>query len=200
MADWVWTLGAHILSVALDQFGRTGAEGTTMDAIAATAKVSKRTIYLRFGSKRDIILRAIEHGFACHFDPVAAARPPDGPLKERLLYVATKFLNASLKPGVCNLEKLADWALEHVPDIFDRLQNMMNDGPVRLIRSVLEEGVRHGEIAVSDMEFTTRFAFDALVRSPRYRILRVGELANHPRARREYLERAVELLLKALAT
>ena len=170
-----------------------------MDRVAAAANVSKRTLYLRFGSKDDLVMRAIEHGFSCHIFPASSSRPPEGPVGERLLFAATRMLNAALRPEVQYLNNLGDWAIENAPEVHQRMNRMLHEGPVLLIRSILEQAAAEGEIIVDDLDMTALFVFDALVRTPRYRVANAGEMANTPRAKRDYLDHTLRLLLKALA-
>ena len=51
---------AAILAAARELFVRTGVERTSMDAIAARAEVSKRTVYDYYGDKRRLLLGVIE--------------------------------------------------------------------------------------------------------------------------------------------
>jgi TetR/AcrR family transcriptional regulator, mexJK operon transcriptional repressor len=50
---------AAILAAARELFVRDGAERTSMDAVAATANVSKRTVYDYYGDKRGLLLGVI---------------------------------------------------------------------------------------------------------------------------------------------
>lgn len=47
----------RILDAALDEVARRGTSGTTMEAVAATAKVGRMTVFRRFGSKDALLLR-----------------------------------------------------------------------------------------------------------------------------------------------
>ena len=51
---------ASILAAARELFVQGGVERTSMDAIAARAQVSKRTVYDYYGDKRQLLLRVIE--------------------------------------------------------------------------------------------------------------------------------------------
>ncbi|GIG39968.1 TetR/AcrR family transcriptional regulator [Cellulomonas phragmiteti] len=51
---------AAILAAARELFVQTGVERTSMDAIAARAEVSKRTVYDYYGDKRRLLLGVIE--------------------------------------------------------------------------------------------------------------------------------------------
>ncbi|MDF2443636.1 MAG: hypothetical protein JWR01_1839 [Subtercola sp.] len=56
----------RLLGVARDIIGRVGAEGLTMDRLAAEGSVGKGTIFRRFGSRAGLfqqILDDVEHGF-----------------------------------------------------------------------------------------------------------------------------------------
>ena len=50
---------AAILAAARERFVRDGVERVSMDAVAAEAKVSKRTIYDYFGDKRRLLLEVV---------------------------------------------------------------------------------------------------------------------------------------------
>lgn len=74
----------RLLESALDSFARRGFNGTTMQAIADGAKVSKASAYEHFGSKDDLFIAAVElaakrfldsmkeHGNTVSFQSVAA--------------------------------------------------------------------------------------------------------------------------------
>lgn len=51
---------AAILAAAKELFVRTGVERTSMDAVAALAGVSKRTVYDYYGDKRGLLLGVVE--------------------------------------------------------------------------------------------------------------------------------------------
>jgi AcrR family transcriptional regulator len=55
---------AEITRAALDLFLRDGYERTSVDAIAAEAGVSKRTIYNHFGDKENLFLSVVQHTFS----------------------------------------------------------------------------------------------------------------------------------------
>jgi AcrR family transcriptional regulator len=50
-----------ILDAALEEYGRNGFEGMSVDAVAARAGVSKATIYRRFESKLELVTAAMYH-------------------------------------------------------------------------------------------------------------------------------------------
>lgn len=79
---------AAILAAAIDLFTRQGFEGTSMDAVAAAAGVSKLTVYSHFGDKdnlfREVVRSRVQELFperTYHFDP-------DTDIRDNLLRVA----------------------------------------------------------------------------------------------------------------
>lgn len=55
---------AEIVAAALAEFAVTGYSGTSTDAIARRAGVSQPYLFQLFGTKRDLFIAAIRHGFA----------------------------------------------------------------------------------------------------------------------------------------
>ena len=55
--------GDEIRRAALALFTRDGYERTSVDAIAAEAGVSKRTVYNHFGDKENLFLSVVQHNF-----------------------------------------------------------------------------------------------------------------------------------------
>lgn len=188
----------HILATALDEFGRYGVEGASMDRIAATAKVSKRTLYTRFASKTNLLIAAIQYGVDKHMRPIFSTIP-DGPVRERLLHVAGRMLDSSLKPEVVRLENLFAWIAQHEPRLHEVAIEHAVNAPVRVIQAILEDGSRQGEIHLSDAPFTATFIFEALVAVPRRRILSGLGLKNTPRDKRIWLAKTLHLVLAGLA-
>ena len=80
-------LGEHILQEALQEFIAKGLDASRMDAIAASAHVSKRTLYARYKSKDELLCATMDYGIAKHIRPVSTL-PANGPIRERLEAVA----------------------------------------------------------------------------------------------------------------
>src|SRR5918993_3078264 len=55
---------AEIVAAALTEFASTGYAGTPTEAIARRAGVSQPYLFQLFGTKRDLFIAAIQHGFA----------------------------------------------------------------------------------------------------------------------------------------
>jgi AcrR family transcriptional regulator len=75
-----------VLESALETFARTGFRGTSMDAIARAAKISRPGLYFLFESKEALFREAVSHAIAQ--DLAAVARifsDSDRPLADRIL-------------------------------------------------------------------------------------------------------------------
>ncbi|MFD1104828.1 MULTISPECIES: TetR/AcrR family transcriptional regulator [Sphingobium] len=192
-------LSDHILEIALAQFIAQGPEKTSMDDIAAAANVSKRTLYARYGSKTGLLVAVMRHGIDDRLKPIAATMRT-GCLRERLLRTAQKMLDLSLKPETIGFEKLAYWVRDQNVDDID-VQTLLGINPgSRLIQTLLEEAAGPERAASLDMRFLGMFIFDALVTSPRQRILVRKDLPNTAAAKTAYLEQATDFIFKAILT
>lgn len=67
----------RIVEKGLKLFVKNGYEGTTLDAIAAAAGISRRTFFYYFKAKEDILLAARDSGFREALKPAMLAESPD---------------------------------------------------------------------------------------------------------------------------
>ena len=71
-----------ILSAGRDLFLSNGYQGTSVDQIAASAEVSKQTVYKHFGDKHELLLAIVNHALESTVDAVprsGSARSPIPP-------------------------------------------------------------------------------------------------------------------------
>ncbi|EQB01437.1 hypothetical protein L288_17790 [Sphingobium quisquiliarum P25] len=189
-------LASHILDVALEQFLARGVERVSMDEIAARAGTTKRTLYSRYGSKTGLLVAVVQWGIAMHMRPVAGAIP-QGTVRERLVHVARRMLDLSLKPEIIGLEQLARQAAAQDIEIPGGRLTLSSQTGVELIQGILDEGSAAGSVHVTDTHFAAAFLLDALVIVPRARIL-WKQFENKPRAKMEYMERTLDLLASGM--
>ncbi|MCC2978265.1 TetR/AcrR family transcriptional regulator [Sphingomonas sp. PL-96] len=189
-------LGGHILEVALDQLVVHGPDKTSMDAIALAAKVSKRTLYARYGSKVGLLIAALEHAIDDRHEPIVAAARRGTP-RQRLMRAARKMLDVSLTPEILAVEKLALWARDQLIESGDAEAKInIQHGPM-LIQKVLEEALEADEVKSLDLPFLATMIFDNLVMVPRMRILIRLDLPNSARAKKAYLEQTLDVFARA---
>ena len=118
-------LGEHILEVATERFLTQGYGSTTIEAVAAHAGVSKRTLYHRFEDKSALFI-AVVHRIILQIRP-----PPGVPLLEGstthevLRRLAGFVLQAALSPRAIALHRLVTAEAARFPE---------------LVRAVYDEG------------------------------------------------------------
>ncbi|WP_169567043.1 TetR/AcrR family transcriptional regulator [Sneathiella limimaris] len=87
----------QILQAAAEEFQKAGYLGASMDQIAATANVSKRTVYNHFESKQALFRAILDWVLSKLKEAVAVTFNPSKPLKGQLLDLARaecKFLQS----------------------------------------------------------------------------------------------------------
>ncbi len=110
----------QILDAAIEEFQKNGFLGASMDRIAESAKVSKRTVYNHFESKEHLFRAIMELVLDQLIETVDVRFQPDHPLKPQLLELARaegKFLRSEKYMRLFRLvlgETIRDPKLAHV--------------------------------------------------------------------------------------
>ena len=98
-----------ILSAGRELFLSNGYQGTSVDQIAASAEVSKQTVYKHFGDKQELLLaivnNALESTVAPFLDRIAALADTMD-LEADLTALAADYLSAVLQEPVVQLRRL----------------------------------------------------------------------------------------------
>jgi AcrR family transcriptional regulator len=79
----------RIVAAAADLFDRHGITATTMEQIAATAPVSKRTLYAYFPTKDDLVVTFLQYVYESGLTVESALYDPEIPPRERILAMFT---------------------------------------------------------------------------------------------------------------
>ncbi|SFN32611.1 TetR/AcrR family transcriptional regulator [Dokdonella immobilis] len=122
---------AAILQAAKQLFPQNGFEGTSMDMIAATAGVSKLTVYSHFTDKESLFGEAVREKCAEQMPDALFDVDVSGPLREQLTAIARAFfalatssesiaLNRLLTAGAGSSAKLAQIFWEAGPQRVQR--------------------------------------------------------------------------------
>lgn len=94
-----------ILSAAAELFLGQGFQGTSMDAVAQRAGVSKQTVYSHFANKEELFKACIGAKVAGYgFDETAVVEDDD--LRTALLTVARRFVELLLDPDVVAMHRV----------------------------------------------------------------------------------------------
>ncbi|MFM9595477.1 TetR/AcrR family transcriptional regulator [Streptomyces scabiei] len=171
-----------ILDAALEQLSTVGWSGLTMEGVAAGAQTGKAAVYRRWPSKEDLVADALLAGL-----PRFEESPDLGSVREDLLELCRQARAAMFsRPG---------FALRSVIHECDTIQAERFHGviiggvvepTVRLLREVVERGIRRGEVRP---DAANGYVFDAIPAMMMYRSKVCGS---------EWSERDIEELIDQL--
>lgn len=123
-----------ILDAARELFLRHGYSGTSMDDVAAAARVSKQTVYQHFGDKRRMFVQILTGDMRSADDTVAAlaaALPESQDLETDLRVFARAYLAAVMQPHLMRLRRVVIGEAER---FLNSLRPGTPTGPHRLTR------------------------------------------------------------------
>jgi TetR/AcrR family transcriptional regulator, regulator of autoinduction and epiphytic fitness len=132
-----------ILQAAIDEFRGNGFEATSMDRIAATAGVSKRTVYNHFPSKDALFAEILVQLWEKSTALIDLAYRPERPLREQLLELLLQKLRMLDDANFIDLARVAIAETIHSPQ---RAQDMVarlgdkEEGVTVWIRTALADG------------------------------------------------------------
>jgi TetR/AcrR family transcriptional regulator of autoinduction and epiphytic fitness len=187
-----------IVQAAIAEFRTNGFEATSMDKVAATAEVSKRTLYNHFASKEELfaeILKQLWHRSAEQMDSPYQA---DQPLRPQLLVLAQRKLAMLANEDFIDLARVAIAATIHSPE---RAQDMLarlgekESGLVAWIRAAQKDGrLKAGDVALAAQQF------ESLIKGAAFwPQVTMGQPRLAPKAQKQVAEAAVELFLSHYA-
>lgn len=158
---------AAIVEAAKKTFLARGFDGASMDQIALTAGVSKRTVYNRFRSKEELFGAAIEEScktlVPINVDVIEASLPP----KEFIRQMSRQFVEGILDPDAISLRRIAGFEAERTPEIG---QSYLAHGPAWMVDQcapILERMSAKGILNIDDPK-AALWRLGALITEPLY--------------------------------
>jgi TetR/AcrR family transcriptional regulator of autoinduction and epiphytic fitness len=132
-----------ILAAAIAEFRVNGFEVTSMDKIAATAGVSKRTVYNHFPSKEELFAEILHQLWASSVAQLDVNYASDRPLREQLRGLLQAKMKMMSDANFLDLARVAIAATIHSPeraqDMVNRL-SMREEGFTQWVRAAQEDG------------------------------------------------------------
>jgi TetR/AcrR family transcriptional repressor of mexJK operon len=122
-----------ILSAGRDLFLSNGYQGTSVDQIAASAEVSKQTVYKHFGDKHDLLLAIVNNALEDTVTPFLErirALGDTADLETDLTALAADYLRAVLQEPVVQLRRLVVGEAYRVPEL---AQLYYDQAPARML-------------------------------------------------------------------
>jgi len=105
-----------ILAAAAEQFRVHGYETASMDAIAALAQVSKRTVYNHFASKEELFAETVMQMFESSAGQLELGYQRDRSLREQLVELMTLKMRTLADPEFIALARVAIGEAIHAPE------------------------------------------------------------------------------------
>lgn len=188
-----------ILMAAAELFLEQGYEPVSMDAIAAKADVSKRTVYSYFDSKT-VLFSSI---LIAHCNSMGGIALPDHPTGHEPRRVLTEFGRVFVRmitsPRAVAMQRVIFREAERLPEV-GRI--FFQNGPQRHITKLadyLRQATAEGKLKVDDST-AAAFVFMSIVKAPFHLQQLCGIMENVPSAAIDRaVKNAVDFFLKASA-
>lgn len=190
-------LGAQMLDVALSHFFRHGYEGANMDAIAAEAQVSKRTLYQRYGSKQGLLLAVRDRERANYLRLVEVVLPY-GTTRQKIVRTAQIILDAALSPKSKAFIGLKNEMERLGLDLDDGTEQRVVKGWTEAFRSILAADQTLASRGPERLDAIASLLLDLLVATPHHRITIRRDMADTDAAKSAYIERCLDLLSEGI--
>lgn len=132
-----------ILEAAIAEFRSQGFDATSMDRVAASAGVSKRTVYNHFPSKDALFAEILRRLWQRSADMLSVPYRPEQPLREQLLQLLQQKLRLLDDPAFIDLSRVAIAQGVHSPERARELIAQLGskeEGTTRWIRAALDDG------------------------------------------------------------
>jgi AcrR family transcriptional regulator len=186
-----------ILEAALTVFAAQGYSGTTMDAVAAEAGVTKPTLYSYFPSKeglfqammldkRDVMLDVFEH--------------PSGDMVRDLHGFAWAYADTVMRPEMLSLARLIIGEVQRFPEIGRSYQASGPDHLLRGIMRYLDSQRRAGRLAFDDAELAAQDLWGLILSAPRTQALYMPDAEPDRAMLSRYIGNGLRVFLKAYST
>ena len=132
---------AAILVAAVSEFQKNGFDGTSMDRIAETAEVSKRTVYNHFPSKDELFMAMVTElsqrcgGMECPYSSTE-------PLEDQLLEIAKSYAEKVTNKDFMKLSRVVISRFMQAPELGSSIRdkNQLQFAIVEWIKSAKKDG------------------------------------------------------------
>ena len=183
-----------IIDAAIDEFRANGFGATSMDKVAATAGVSKRTVYNHFPSKEALFAEILIQLWDSSAALVDLTYRPERPLREQLLELVWQKMRMLCDPGFVDLARVAIAETIHSPE---RAQSMVarlgdrEEGVTVWLRAAAADG----RIKLADPIFASH-QLQGLVKSFAFwPQITMGQAALSADMQKQVVESAVDMFL-----
>ncbi|MFJ9945046.1 TetR/AcrR family transcriptional regulator [Streptomyces erythrochromogenes] len=153
---------AELHEAVLDLLRDVGYEALTMDAVAARTKSSKATLYRQWGSKPELVAKALR----CT-QPVSLREIDTGSLRGDFALMVEHSDDAQMAKDTALMRGLAH-AVHESPELHKALRDLLVDPEITGLQVMLQRAVDRGEIAPGcpALEFVPHMLIGAFIALP----------------------------------
>ncbi len=195
---------ARLLDIATTLFMERGFDGTSMDAVAEAAGVSKPTVYNRYQDKRDLFAAVLRSRIKHWLAPLSAAAESHvgatGVLSidETLHLLSREILTHSITPDTAMLQRVVAAQAVHFPELAKLAHEEGWLRAVRAVAALLHYFAKKGQINVDNPEVAADLFLNLVLGHSR-RLALFG-ITVDPAIEELHRRKAVELFLNGIRT
>ncbi|MEU1277426.1 TetR/AcrR family transcriptional regulator [Streptomyces sp. NPDC005805] len=131
---------AELYDAVLDLLREVGYDALTMDAVAARTRASKATLYRQWGSKAELVVKAMRHS-----KPVHAADIDTGSLRGDFEAMIERTDDCQMEKDSALMRGLFQ-AVHTSPDLHQALRELLVEPEMTGLEAVLRRAVERGEV------------------------------------------------------
>ncbi|NGM44437.1 TetR/AcrR family transcriptional regulator [Rhodobacter sp. SGA-6-6] len=188
----------RILDAALKVFSEMGYSGTTMDAVAAEAGLTKPTLYSYFPSKESLF-QAMMLGKRDRMLDVFEHPSPEGMVQD-LYTFAWDYADTVMRPDLLSLARLIIGEVQRFPEIGRAYQASGPDHLLRGIMRYLADRRDEGLLDFEDAELAAQDLWGLILSAPRTQALYMPDSPPDRATLARYIDNGLRVFLKAYST
>ncbi|MEU9749098.1 MULTISPECIES: TetR/AcrR family transcriptional regulator [Streptomyces] len=150
---------SELYGTTLDLLREVGYDALTMDAVAARTHSSKATLYRQWGSKPELVARALRHN-----KPADVARIDTGSLRGDFLAMVSMADDCQMERDAALMRGLFH-AVHDNPDLFQALRDLLIEPELNGLGLFVHRAVERGEISADQpaLKYVTHMLVGAFV-------------------------------------
>jgi len=158
---------AELLDSALDHFLDKGFEQATIEAIAASVGMTKRTVYARYPDKASLFRAAVRRAIERLAVPPERIREADcGDLEQTLINIARLRVDRVMTPDGLKLQRIINTESYRFPDIFTTSYELGTQPVIGVLTELLERETRAGRLAIAEPVMAANVFMSMVVSGP----------------------------------
>lgn len=189
-------LTERLRRAAVDTFLEFGYDGTTMEAVAQAAGITKSTLYARYPDKRTLFVAVSAWALTRQERDGRVEEPLPEDLAGSLTVIARSILARSVDPDIVRLSRMAIAESERFPEFAASSQAVTWSPRIQVIMDLLERHERAGAVAVGDVEIAAEQFFAMVGAMPAW--LAAYGIYRTPEVEEQHIQHAVRLFLNGV--